>query len=136
MKEAAQNVKDESCKSLGEVFSSAYHDKECNEYRWQDLKLILGGGGSKLKSYQDAAINAFTLNRNGIEPKMPTTVILLKPDDFQMSGLPETEFHRFAVAYGLSHEIAKLPEINLAKDVAPMRRIPEAKNKRDRDADR
>lgn len=136
LEEAAGNIKDESCKSLNEVFSRAYHDKECNENRWQDLKLILGGGGSKLKSYQDAAVSAFTLNKNGSEPKMPTTVILLKPTDFQMFALPETEFYRFAVAYGLSHERAMLPETNLAKDVAPMLKVSETKNKRNRDDDR
>lgn len=136
LKEAAHNIKDEARQSLIEVFSQAYHEKECDVAQWQDLKLVLGGGGSKLKSYQDAAIQAFTLNRNGKEQKKPATVILQKPGDFQMSGLPEAEFHRFAVAYGLSHDIAQLPETIFAKDVAPVRKVLEKRNTRDRDDDR
>lgn len=114
---ASEEIKAETIKNLQEVFSQSY-EKEPNIDRWKDLKLILGGGGSKLKCYREAANQAFSLK--GKSPKPPEVTILPKPDDFQMSGLPEAEFHRFAVAYGLSYEIARLPEMIFAKDVKPI----------------
>ncbi len=115
---ASEEIKVETIKILEKVFREAY-EKERNLDRWKDLKLILGGGGSKLKCYKDAANQAFSL-KNSKKPTLPETSILPKPDDFQMSGLPEAEFHRFAVAYGLSYEIVKLPEMIFAKDVKPI----------------
>ena len=134
LEEASKEIKNETLESLIRVFSHAYHDKECDINKWQELKLVLGGGGSKLKTYQDAAKHAFTLNRETEYKKLPETVILPKPDDFQ-TALPKSEFHRFAVAYGLSHEIANLPEIIFAKDVAPLHQLT-GQNRLDRDDDR
>jgi hypothetical protein len=83
------------------------------------LRLILGGGGSKLKTYRRAASKAFSIKhpKNQIEPLI---TLLQKPDDFQMAPLPDSEFHRFAVAYGLSFPIGDLPEPILAQDVLPV----------------
>lgn len=116
---ASEEIKVETIKILEKVFREAY-EKERNIDKWKDLKLILGGGGSKLKCYNEAANQAFSL-KNSKKPILPETTILPKPDDFQMFGLPESEFHRFAVAYGLSYEIVNLPEMIFAKDVAPTR---------------
>ena len=114
----SEEIKEEVLKTLKVIFKEAYR-KEPNIDRWQDLKLVLGGGGSELSCYAEAANRAFTLEDKK-NPKLPETTILPKPDDFQMFGLPETKFHRFAVAYGLSHEIINLPEIIFTKDVAPI----------------
>ncbi len=119
---ASEEIEVEIIKTLKVIFREAYI-KEPNIDRWKDLKLILGGGGSKLKCYREAANRAFTLEDKKT-PKPPEITVLPKPDDFQMFGLPEAEFHRFAVAYGLSHEIVKLPETIFAKDVAPIRQTP------------
>lgn len=134
LKKVGQEVNQETYDSLVAVFRQAF-EKESGKEResWQNLKLVLGGGGAKLKTYQDAAIRAFTL-KDAKNPKSPETVILPKPADFQTS-LPESEFHRFAVAYGLSHEIINLPEIIFAKDVAPMTQL-KRKIRADRDDDR
>jgi hypothetical protein len=117
LKSASEQIKAETIQILKKVFKAAYL-KEPNINRWHDLKLILGGGGSKLKCYREGAHRAFTLEDKK-NPKPPETAVLPKPNDFQMFGLPEVEFHRFAVAYGLSHEIVNLPEMIFAKDVAP-----------------
>jgi hypothetical protein len=123
LKEAAQSINDETYECLIEVFREAFQ-KELGKERedWQNLKLVLGGGGAKLNAYQDAALRAFTL-KDSKNPKQPETMILPKPNDFEMSELPPEEFHRFAVAYGLSHEIVNLPETIFPKDVAPIREL-------------
>ena len=117
----SEEIKAETVKMLEKVFKEAYR-KEPNIDRWKDLKLILGGGGSKLKCYKDASKQAFSLKNSKI-PIPPETVVLGKPDDFQMSALPEAEFHHFAVAYGLSHEIVNLPSMIFAQGVAPVRKL-------------
>lgn len=118
---ASEEIEVETVKMLEKVFKEAYR-KEPNINRWQDLKLILGGGGSKSKCYKDASTQAFSL-KHSKPPTPPETVTLPKPDDFQMSALPESEFHRFAVAYGLSYEIVNLPEMIFAQDVATVRKL-------------
>lgn len=124
---ASEEIKAETIKILQDVFRQSY-GKELDENKWKDLKLILGGGGSKLKCYREAANQAFTF-KHSKNPKPPEITILPKPDDFQMSGLPEAEFHRFAVAYGLSYEIVRLPEMIFAKDVEPIRKTASRINK-------
>ncbi len=133
LKSASKEITEETIKSLKVVFRQAY-EKEKNVERWKDLKLILGGGGSKLKCYREAGSQAFSLteSKNTIPPQI---TILPKPVDFQMHGLPETEFHRFSVAYGLTFDISKLPKVIFAKDVRPVKDL-KLKRKFDRDADR
>ncbi len=130
---ASEEITEETIKTLKDVFRKAYR-KEPNIEKWKGLKLILGGGGSKLKCYKDAGNQAFSLkeSKNSIPPQI---IILPKPDDFQMSGLPEAEFHRFAVAYGLTYDISHLPKMIFAKDVLPIVQA-KSQSKRDRDDDR
>lgn len=130
---ASEEITEEAIITLKKVFRAAY-EKEKNIERWKNLKLILGGGGSKLKCYREAGSRAFSL-REGKKSIPPQTTILPKPADFQMSGLPETEFHRFAVAYGLTYDISQLPKMIFAKDVLPMAQA-KSKTKGDRDDDR
>jgi cell division ATPase FtsA len=117
-----QTVEGETYESLIEIFREAFDKERGNKKEdWQNLKLVLGGGGAKLKAYQEAATRAFTF-KDSKKPKPPEVTTLPKPNDFQMSGLPPEEFHRFAVAYGLSHERVNLPDIIFAKDVQPLRK--------------
>ena len=102
---------------LIEVFRRA-RDKDPTMVN-QRLMLILGGGGSQLKTYRNAAIKAFTM-KSRHEPIDPYVTILRKPNDFQMGALPAAEFHRFAVAYGLAFPIEELPKPFLTKDVLPI----------------
>lgn len=133
LKSASEEITEEAIKTLKEVFRQAY-EKEKNIERWKGLKLVLGGGGSKLRCYKEAGNQAFSLreSKNSLPPQI---TILPKPGDFQMSGLSETEFHRFAVAYGLTYDISQLPRVILAKDVLPVSQ-PKSKRKLDRDEDR
>ena len=88
----------------------------------QEIRLVLGGGGSDLISYQDAAKKAFTI-KSAVRPVEPELRILQKPNDFDMSPLPEANFHRFAVSYGLSFPIEDLPKPILTKDVLPVAKL-------------
>lgn len=140
LKSASEEIKEEAFNTLKKVFIEAYREKEPNIEKWKDLKLILGGGGSKIECYEDAALKAFTIQdyiykdfpQIAREPKITD---LPKPDDFQMLGLPETGFHRFAVAYGLTYDISQLPKVIFAKDVRSIIQ-PKSKRKLDSDADR
>lgn len=85
----------------------------------QKIRLVLGGGGSGLATYQKAAQAAFT-SKSKVAPVEPEITVLRKPDDFSMSPLPEADFHRFAVAYGLSYPFEDLPKPILTKEVLPV----------------
>ncbi len=85
---------------------------------WSKLKLVMGGGGSAIKSYGETA-------RKALSPKIEGASLIefssLKiPADFQMGTIPASQFHRFAVAYGLSRERIELPELVPANDVKSM----------------
>lgn len=80
----------------------------------EKIRLVVGGGGSRLNTYKDAAVKAFTFKHKGA-PKTELTT-LEKPNDFQMP-MPAEDFHRFAVAYGLSYPVSDLPEMVFPKDV-------------------
>jgi hypothetical protein len=123
LSEASEKIEAEAKARLKENFREAF-DKECDVDRWQELKLVLGGGGTQLKAYRKASADAFTLHIGPKEHKSPTIINLPKPDDFQIGSLLPAEFHRFAVAYGLSHQIVDLPEIVASEEVTPLSEMP------------
>jgi hypothetical protein len=90
-------------------------EKERNKGAWDDLVLLLGGGGCELLPYVNASQRAF----GGLAERL-TTEKLPVPQDLQMGGLPSVLFHRFAVAYGLSFDTIVLPEVGLPDEVAPL----------------
>ena len=102
---------------LVKLFKAA-HEKEPGEFKWSDLQLVIGGGGSSLPFYVDAAREAFTLKGHHRGNNL-TSVSLDAPSDFEMGRLSRKTFHRFAVAYGLSFHRVNLPDVVLAKDVNP-----------------
>ena len=101
---------------LQSIFRDARNGKDSNIVN-SKIRLVIGGGGSHLNFYKQAAISAFTI-KHATSPIAPEQTTLQKPVDFQMS-LPEDQFHRFAVAYGLSFPIEDLPEMVFPKNVKP-----------------
>jgi hypothetical protein len=100
---------------LGEAYG-----KEPNTDRWQDLSLVLGGGGAKISEYRDVARKAFKgykLVEDLKESELPV------PDDFERGGIRKGDFHRFAVAYGLSHRNIDLHDVALPDEVKPLPRV-------------
>jgi hypothetical protein len=67
--------------------------------------VFLGGGGMISKYYIDtidSTYDAFGLQSTGMPRYSMRTIPAPDVDDFDMSGLEETDFHRFSIAYGLT----------------------------------
>jgi hypothetical protein len=102
------------------LFKEAY-EKEKKSDRWEDIQLVVGGGGSALPAYETAALQAFSLKGRGRPVGSNITRVELSvPKDFHMGGLSPRVFDRFAVAYGVSFLKVDLPELVLAGDVGPL----------------
>jgi hypothetical protein len=116
---ASQYIQQKVNRELIHLFDEA-HSKQPPLKFWQDLKLILGGGGASSPAYRNAAIWAFTLKSSRKkEQKEPELIDLPKPGDFEMGKLHRKYFHRFAVAYGLSHRNVDLPEVASPSQIRP-----------------
>lgn len=115
--EASRLIRKRVYRELVHLFGDAY-GKEKKHSRWLDLRLILGGGGAGSPVYRKAAIAAFTLKNN--PSKKPELIELPKPGDFQMNELDRKHFHRFAVAYGLSHRPVDLLQVVQPSQIAPL----------------
>lgn len=117
IKSAENGVTAELKEKLITVYRDAFA-KQRDVETWTQLKLVMGGGGSSIKSYGDTARQAFS-------PKLKDSKLIefseLKvPRDFQMGSIPPNSFHRFAVAYGLSRDLIELPEMVSSKNISPM----------------
>jgi hypothetical protein len=84
--------------------------------RMRPLVIFIGGGGSKSPWYQariGATYKDFNHHQAGIPPYK--LVGIPKPSDLDMHGIPDEEFRRFAIAYGLSVPFGEGPEISLPR---------------------
>jgi hypothetical protein len=82
------------------------------------LSVFIGGGGGKTNFYKTAIMSThadFQQKRAGIpayiQKDIPT------PKDLSMSGLNSKEFHRFAVAYGLSIPKGDCSDVRLPSEM-------------------
>lgn len=85
----------------------------------QGLSVFLGGGGGKTHFYKQAIMDthsAFHHKRAGIP--YYTQKDIPSPKDLSMNGLEKREFHRFAIAYGLSIPEWDCPTIRLPSVMA------------------
>lgn len=90
-----------------------------------EVPVFLGGGGRDLAFFDEAVFGTYRahkLDRAGI-PKF-TAKVVPRPEDFDLGDVPAEEFHRFAVAYGLSIDHGAAPELLLPKDIPPMKKPP------------
>lgn len=116
--EASKRVKFRVHDLLKKLFDEAYK-LEPNADRWTDLKLILSGGGAVSPVYRNSSTLAFSLEH--CKPSHPPRLIDFKiPDDFQLGYLRQDQFHRFAVAYGLSLEESEQISFNGAESMQPV----------------
>ncbi|GAB4200544.1 MAG: hypothetical protein Fur006_52120 [Coleofasciculaceae cyanobacterium] len=82
------------------------------------LSVLIGGGGSLTSFYKITILgthSAFQHQKAGI-PSYDQKAIPI-PKDFSMNGLSSQDFHRFAVAYGLSIPEGDCPEIRLPSEM-------------------
>jgi hypothetical protein len=116
VRESLEEIKTQVEKELIGLFKEAYV-KYCGECNWQNIQLVLGGGGANLPEYKSAATIAFRLKNLPPNETNVTLINLDVPTDFATEGLARNVFHRFAVAYGLSFPYVDLPELALASEV-------------------
>lgn len=73
--------------------------------------IFIGGGGASSKWYQNAVLDTHEERQHfncGIPPYILGEV--RRPKDLEMNGISEKDFHRFAIAYGLSIPYGERPE--------------------------
>jgi hypothetical protein len=79
------------------------------------LVIFMGGGGKESQYYYEtiqSTYSAFNHQYADVPPYQMKELPFPK-DDFDMSGIKPSYFHRFAIAYGLSVPEAEAPEIKL-----------------------
>jgi len=76
--------------------------------------IFIGGGGASSKWYQDAVLSMHD-ERQHFNAGIPPYILgeIRKPKDLEMNGIAEKDFHRFAIAYGLSIPFGERPEQNI-----------------------
>jgi hypothetical protein len=82
--------------------------------RMVPLVVFLGGGGSHSEWYRSAIGSTYQRFKHynaGIPPYK--LIEVPKPADLSMRGLPDAEFRRFAISYGLSIPFGEGPEVRL-----------------------
>jgi hypothetical protein len=87
--------------------------------RMLPLAVFLGGGGSRSEWYRIAigsTYEKFGHANAGIPPYK--LIEVPKPADLSMRGLHDTDFRRFAIAYGLSIPFGEGPEVGLPSQFA------------------
>ncbi|MCU0549775.1 MAG: hypothetical protein MUC48_10555 [Leptolyngbya sp. Prado105] len=78
------------------------------------LAILIGGGGGQTAFYQQAITSTYQdfQHKNAGIPEYDVRSLPL-PKDLETNGISDREFHRFAVAYGLSIPDGEQPQIRL-----------------------
>ncbi|WP_204102598.1 MULTISPECIES: hypothetical protein [Spirulina sp. CCY15215] len=82
------------------------------------LRILIGGGGKDIQYYEDTIMgthSAFQQSKKSIPEYIKYTRGLATPNDLDMSGLNDSNFHRFSIAYGLSIPKEQLPDLVLPR---------------------
>jgi hypothetical protein len=79
------------------------------------LKVFLGGGGSRANFYRYIVEHTYTAfkHQNAGIPPYELTDLPTPQGDFSMTNIDPINFHRFAIAYGLSIPRDEAPEVKL-----------------------
>ena len=82
------------------------------------LDILIGGGGGQTLFYKQA-IKSTHQDSQHAQFGIPEYVVrsLPSPKDLETNGISKHEFHRFAVAYGLSIPEGEQPELRLPKEM-------------------
>jgi len=91
----------------------------------QPLPIFVGGGGASSKWYRQTINSMWArAHKNAGIPRYAIMTVPA-PSDLEMNGLHDGEFHRFAIAYGLSIPVGEGAEVGLPSEfdkAAPSRR--------------
>jgi hypothetical protein len=79
-----------------------------------EVPLFIGGGGSGGEFYRSAVLQTYEANDlYSANVRRYSLEELPLPPELDMAGVPDAEFHRFAIAYGLSIPPEEAPRTNL-----------------------
>ena len=80
------------------------------------LPIFLGGGGSRMKYFERSILGTYEAHQleNTNTPKMEIFQVP-PPLDLDLGHVPPDEFHRFAIAYGLSFDFGEAPDVALPR---------------------
>ena len=82
------------------------------------LEILIGGGGGQINFYTQAIKDTYSdfQHQNAGIPEYEVRSLPM-PKDLETNGINPSEFHRFAVAYGLSIPLGEQPEIRLPSEM-------------------
>ena len=89
------------------------------------LEVLIGGGGGQTSFYTQAITSThkdFNHKNAGI-PEYGVRSLPF-PKDLETNGISDREFHRFAVAYGLSIPTGEQPEVRLPSEMEQVKPVP------------
>ena len=92
----------------------------------EPLPVFICGGGSKMRYYRDVVVNAEQRLRYAGITNLGTFRLLplAQPADFIAEGLPATDYHRLAVAHGLSFPWLDMPPCKAPRELPDLPRTP------------
>lgn len=103
---------------ITKVIATTKIKRDPNSPRWADgLPLFLCGGGSQAKFYSENLIYKVTNSLNNIIWNGFRAKEIPKPENLEAEGLRSQEYHRLAVAYGLSFQYDNIGEIVPQSDI-------------------
>ncbi|HTL90157.1 MAG TPA: hypothetical protein VL134_12215 [Leptolyngbya sp.] len=85
------------------------------------LDVRIAGGGGQTSFYQEAICSTHQARQHndyGIPTYQPGSLPI--PKDLETNGIDQREFHRFAVAYGLSIPPGEQPDVRLPSEMEPI----------------
>jgi len=89
------------------------------------LNILIGGGGGQTAFYNHAIKDTYSdfKHEDALIPEYEVQS-LPAPKDLETNGISNREFHRFAVAYGLSIPTGEQPEIRLPSEMEQVKPAP------------
>lgn len=125
--EVDRDFLDKAKRAISRVAAITYTKRDPNAQEWKSgVPLFLCGGGSNLSIFSEQLIKEVEENLSGYKMAKFKTRFLSKPDNLQADGLLKNEYHRLAVAFGLSFfydDIGKTVPPSQMKDVERIEKI-------------
>jgi hypothetical protein len=89
------------------------------------LNILIGGGGGQTTFYTQAIKDTYSdfKHKDALIPEYEVRS-LPAPKDLETNGISDREFHRFAVAYGLSIPTGEQPEVRLPSEMEQVKPAP------------
>lgn len=85
------------------------------------LVIFMGGGGCHSEFYCDSIASTYSKFKHGSVGVPPYALTAVpRPEDMNLGAVPDEDFHRFLIAYGLSIPYGEGAEVNLPREFDDM----------------